>query len=130
MRTIDIIYRKIKDRWNHQRALMNASREELEFLVNLLDIIEADDDETDTNVLNNDWISVKDKLPEKSQLVLVSLVNEIDGHRMKTPQIGYHTGDEGRMWFIYSWNEWATASDFMVTHWMPTPEAPKEGEME
>lgn len=72
------------------------------------------------------WISVKTKLPGKLQNVLVSLVNEIDGHRLKNPQIGYHTDDAGHSWFIASWNEWAIDSDFMVTHWTPMPEGQKE----
>ena len=72
------------------------------------------------------WISVKAKLPGKLQNVLVSLVNEIDGHRLKDTQIGYHTDDAGHSWFITSWNEWAIASDVTVTHWMPLPEPPKE----
>lgn len=44
MTTLDKVYHKIKTRWNRQRTLMNADREELIFLVDLLDLIENEDD--------------------------------------------------------------------------------------
>ena len=78
---------------------------------------------TDAPTIGN-WISVKDRLPGKKATVIVSLVNEIDGHRMKYPQLGYPADDEGKMWFIIPWSEWAVDSDFEVTHWMPLPTPP------
>lgn len=72
------------------------------------------------------WVSVKDRLPEKKQTVMVSLVSEIDGHRMKRPQLGYPADDTGDMWYIVPWGERAVDIDFKVTHWQPMPKPPEE----
>lgn len=70
------------------------------------------------------WISVNDRLPEAGKRVLVALVNELDGHRMKRPELGYTV--DGKTWYIDTWKEWAVDSDMEVTHWMELPEVPAE----
>ena len=67
------------------------------------------------------WISVKDGLPEIDQKVLVYDAGdetEIHVYHLREDLDGLYWDDEGG---------WAV--DFEnVTHWMPLPEPPKEGE--
>jgi hypothetical protein len=77
------------------------------------------------------WISVKDRLPELEQQVLVYAVGKIDGFigdavyalceryvfRFFNDSPGYET------WSI-PWDYFHT--DYEITHWMPLPESPKE----
>lgn len=84
----------------------------------------------------NEWISVKDRLPDEEQDVLI-LIREIEffgKHKEKRKSHHWiHTG-----WFIDG--EWATTycfghkyiteeindrSELVVTHWMPLPELPQ-----
>lgn len=60
------------------------------------------------------WISVKDRLPEKKCSVLVATLNGI-GIGVDTKQEGWIVGDEG-----------FTCDN--VTHWMPLPDPPKDVE--
>ena len=54
----------------------------------------------------SEWISVKDRLPEHGQLVLVC----------------------GDYWNIEKYPHWSGTFDCPgVTHWMPLPDPPKEG---
>ena len=59
------------------------------------------------------WISVEERLPENDDAVLI-MDNGIG--------MGYYN--------IYSdeWTDCETADTIRVTHWMPLPEPPKEGE--
>lgn len=61
------------------------------------------------------WISVKDRLPEKNGDYLI-----------------YNTdGIVWPYWYDKEYKEWYDSSGYLtesVTHWMPLPEAPKEGE--
>lgn len=61
------------------------------------------------------WISVKERLPEKKQRVMVYTVQG-------TYRIGVFSfvGDKGAVWFK------CDKSCITVTHWMPLPEPPKE----
>lgn len=67
----------------------------------------------------SEWISVKERLPEKGQNVLVFATSKYIG----TEKISIDRLEEGErdsIWFFtHGW--------FDVTHWMPLPEPPKEG---
>ena len=58
-----------------------------------------------------EWISVDERLPEESKSYLC---------------FGYWTDDKtcGIYIVLYSCCEWMSYSDFVITHWMPLPEAP------
>ena len=60
----------------------------------------------------NNWISVKDRLPERFERVLVCRENR------KVEQ-GFR--DVGDWWKVYG------TRTKHITHWMPMPEPPKEG---
>jgi hypothetical protein len=81
-----------------------------------------EDDQGLVNVV--DWISVKDRLPEKNQFVLT----------YNNSGNGYHPQDVQRFYDTYiSNNETKERSPIFselsigVTHWMPLPKPPKEG---
>ena len=58
----------------------------------------------------NEWISVRDRMPEDDTYVLV-----YSGGRY---QVAAHTSDNGNCWY-------QNGRYFMVaTHWMPLPEPP------
>lgn len=71
--------------------------------------------------VKQEWISVKDRLPERDQKVLVYDAGdetEIHVYHLREDLDGLYWDDE---------SGWAV--DFEnVTHWMPLPEPPKEGE--
>lgn len=58
-----------------------------------------------------EWVSVKDRLPETSGLYAISKYN--------VPTLAWYTGKDWRFA-----NTAAVVND--ITHWMPLPEAPKE----
>jgi hypothetical protein len=62
------------------------------------------------------WISVKDRLPEKFKPVIVC---REDGKGQPIVEQGYK--DIGDWWKVYG------TRTKHVTHWMPMPEPPKEG---
>lgn len=78
------------------------------------------------------WISVKDRLPELNQDVLVYAVGKIDGfvgetdieicnryiQRIFPSSPGVEIWSSPRQYFH---------TDYEITHWMPLPEPPKEG---
>ena len=69
-----------------------------------------------------EWISVKDKLPDQSGEVLVI----VSGNPQKniTLNCAYELAeyDPYDGWIMEMWPEW---EDAVVTHWMPLPEPPK-----
>ena len=72
-----------------------------------------------------EWISVKERLPESDNLVLVSA----DGKPIENVTLvgAYELAvydPEEKEWILEMWPEWG---DVKVTHWMPLPEPPKEG---
>ena len=62
-----------------------------------------------------EWISVKDRLPDKNGNYLVSVTSDFAGVHVANFQSG-----EAFLWYPF------IKSD--VTHWMPLPEPPKEVE--
>lgn len=67
-----------------------------------------------------EWISVKDRLPDKQADVLM-----LFGHNMA---VGFwYDGDEDvTFWCAYADNGYYTDCDAEPTHWMPLPEPPME----
>ena len=65
------------------------------------------------DVVPVEWISVKDRLPEEKERVLVFLKNN-------THTKGYTRIDTDRL-IKGNWIRWSSC----VTHWMPFPELPK-----
>lgn len=70
-----------------------------------------------------EWISVKDRLPERNKLVLVRAVSTARGGNITF--VGAYDG----FWFLQ------TAADtigltiqYDITHWMPLPEPPEKEE--
>ena len=65
------------------------------------------------------WISVKERLPEKNGRYLCRYEQEIHGEICRCTDFGMYDSNIGKNggWFVGK-----------VTHWMPLPEAPKEGE--
>lgn len=68
------------------------------------------------------WISVKDRLPELGEEVLV-LGNEgsLEVRRLTLRKI--HPDEKDPHYWLDGWDE---SADYTVTHWMPLPEPPKE----
>lgn len=78
-----------------------------------------------------DWISVRDRLPEDEQEVLV-IAHGWDGrlvyvgsHKRVEVQKSWLTGitNKSSEWSLWGWSY---LKEPMVTHWMPMPELPKE----
>ena len=78
-----------------------------------------------------DWISVKDRLPDDEQEVLV-IAHGWDGrlvyvgsHKRVEPQKSWLTGitNKSSEWSLWGWSY---LKEPMVTHWLPLPEPPKE----
>lgn len=73
----------------------------------------------------NQWINCKDKMPEDNTSVLFVYVSE---NGIKSVHYGYHQTLKGLG------SSWAKPSggwqycDDEVTHWMPLPEPPKDGD--
>lgn len=61
------------------------------------------------------WISVKDRLPERYKYILLWDTMDRD--------IFMGVLDDKREWYVPGYDE-----PFNITHWMPLPEAPKEGD--
>lgn len=69
----------------------------------------------------NEWISVKDRLPEDGELVLVIADGEYENTKLVGAyQLADYSEGEG---FILS--EFPFAENITVSHWMPLPEPPK-----
>ena len=62
-----------------------------------------------------EWISVKDRLPEESGMYIVTAN---DGHAQRVSFVQWQK--KNRMW-----NLTGARSYWRVTHWMPLPEPPK-----
>ena len=78
------------------------------------------------------WISVKDRLPDDEQEVLV-IAHGWDGrlvyvgsHKRVEPQKSWLTGitNKSSEWSLWGWSY---LKEPIVTHWLPMPEPPEEG---
>lgn len=68
-----------------------------------------------------EWISVKDRLPESNQDVLICF--DLD-----YMAVGFFKEcDTGNYWYAYTGGEWVTDCDSEPLYWMPLP-SPPEGE--
>lgn len=65
-----------------------------------------------------EWISVKDRLPENIRSVLVI------AKELKMPTIAWY-GNVKNIWHLTE-RDFCKNTNFVVTHWMPLPEPPKE----
>jgi len=103
------------------------------------------------------WIPVTERLPESEKIVLVAaksktfgychilMVAHIGHHEFTTEEYGWqeyegeteYDEENDCFWIPECWYEvnsvegnvnWVIDSDYDVTHWMPLPEPPKEGE--
>ena len=108
----------------------------------------------DNGVTVQEWISVKDRLPESQNPVLVVAVSKgmglpyvfkaahINHHEITEDEYGWTDGeydseyDEENdcFWIPECWYEcnavegntnWIMEEDYTITHWMPLPEPPK-----
>lgn len=68
----------------------------------------------------NEWISVKDRLPESQADVLVVAF----WHERWQTMMGWHS-DMGKKWRVITPH--GEREPGGVTHWMPLPDPPKEG---
>ena len=74
-----------------------------------------------------EWISVKERLPETyDEYGIGEYVLATDGVVTTRAFYGY-PGDHDE-WFINPGEQWEATFDRPVTHWMPLPKAPEEGE--
>ena len=71
---------------------------------------------------NAEWISVKDRMPDNEQFVLIIASGKPrENITLENAVVLAEYGSEG--WILGMWPEW---SDPNVTYWMPLPEPPKE----
>lgn len=73
------------------------------------------------------WISVKDRLPPIYHTVLITGKNSVGGSFGVIK--GVHDRDMGQ-WYRNDIGKDVDSLGYTVTHWMPLPEPPKEGEHE
>lgn len=75
-----------------------------------------------TDRLCREWVSVKERLPEREEYVLMLVSGKFSCLAFDHAyMIGHHAGAEG--WIVDEYPEWENPG---VTHWMPLPDAPKE----
>lgn len=66
------------------------------------------------------WISVKDRLPEKDDTYLVAVeIFDFDGRHLNA-YIGFYDIEDK------DWTLDCCTLDYVVTHWMPLPRLPEE----
>ena len=77
--------------------------------------------------ISSSWISVKDRLPKSmANKVIVWLEHE---DYVGYIGFGHYEKYKGvEMWYDLEHNEQFAKRGYTVTHWMPLPEPPKEGE--
>lgn len=71
----------------------------------------------------SEWISVKDRLPQKEEAVLMAFWCEENGHGNMA--VGFCREEYGHIgWFSFTDESFYTDCDATPTHWMPLPEPP------
>ena len=87
-----------------------------------------------TTDVAQEWISVKDKLPEEdgSYLVVINYFSHQSINVRSFAKTGetvneYDLAGEKNVWYYYD-SEYGYVSTDSVTHWMPLPELPKKKE--
>lgn len=68
----------------------------------------------------NDWISVKDRLPDNPDEFVLVIVSSRDGFLVNTYQLATYNPDDG--WILETWPE---KENIAVQYWMPLPEPPE-----
>lgn len=68
-------------------------------------------------IIMNDWISVKDRLPNNDEIVLAHC------HQIQTPAVLRFQHDKND--YLWMWPN-LIGQVLNVTHWMPLPEPPKD----
>ena len=107
------------------RAIVEAipAADAIEDLQKCVDGLEADNDNLCERIKDlSKWIPVTERLPNVDEKVLTFARNKYDGSWFMdiTSWTGVRNHDEYQFWgYGYS---------MKVTHWMPLPEPPKEGE--
>lgn len=75
-----------------------------------------------------EWISVEDRLPEDDTNVLVLFNGEIKIGFMTWEHPTYEETWESYKYWDESYHDGQGWEHWEITHWMPLPEPPKEGE--
>lgn len=79
-----------------------------EYIVGVYDCVES---VPTADVVSVKWISVKDRLPDEEERVLVAVDSDKSDTKIDTDRMVYR-----------QWVRWGMS----VTHWMPLPEPPKK----
>lgn len=85
---------------------------------------------TDNNV-GGKWIPVTERLPNLYEdcFVLVKMKYEWEDDYEYHVDAGCYVGDNGYIGSFNTYNDWDEGQQYIqVTHWMPLPEPPKDGE--
>lgn len=72
---------------------------------------------------NNNWVSIKDKLPERDKKVLVFITsNDLNKEWSDIRIDAIHTRKGKKYWSHFS----GLITNVVITHWMPLPSPPKK----
>lgn len=75
-----------------------------------------------TDRLSREWVSVKERLPDREEDVLILVSGKFKNCTFDHAyMVGLYAGPDG--WFANEYPDWDNPG---VTHWMPLPDAPKE----
>lgn len=110
MTDIDRLYRTIKRHWSKRRTQVDATAKELEFLVQLLDMMEDEE-------FASGWISVKDRPPVRPSVIQWPII------RREWYLVALENGVVTVLSYEFDEGRWAISGS-PVTHWMPLPMPP------
>ena len=74
----------------------------------------------------SEWISVKNRLPEQGEDVLMAFWCEENEYNNMAVGFLVGTDEHMTMWAAYTDEAFYTDCDATPTHWMPLPEPPEE----